>query len=269
MPEIGDVVPFAVEIRDPDGVLSNASTITLSVIEPDGTVQSVFVANPPAVVGRYTADFTPTQLGRHQFHWVSAGPQAAYEDIFDIRAPSGRSILSLIDAKKHLNIPLTDSNEDDELMQMMEAATYAIERHRDETIPVTTYTEELVGGSSTGRVQLDHRPLISVVSVNGDTTPGYTLNKPLAQIYGPYLAAGSTIVYRAGFPVIPANYILAAKIVLAHLWQTQRMTSLGQNQGFGLRTQQVQEQIMTPAGLGTALPHRAVELLGARPSMIV
>lgn len=277
MADLGDLVPLAVEIRDAAGVLTNASLITLTLTLPDGTTTSPFVANPPTATGKYVADYVPLQYGRYRVRWVSSGPAAAFEDVFDVRDSTSTSIISLTDAKKHLNIPLSSTVDDEELRQYIEATTYAIERHRNEIITRRTFTEKVAYAGQSSFVQLGARPVLRLVSLTSPYTTWNVLDWSVDQwsgvigkVGGSNLYGDVTVVYEAGYAVVPAHYILAAKIVLAHLWQTQRVTTVGPQSGFGVRSQtQGQEQILTPSGFGTALPPRAVELLGPRPSMIV
>jgi hypothetical protein len=271
MTDLGDLVPLAVKIRDASGAPMNASSVTLTISLPDGTTTSPFVANPPTITGEYNADFVPTQYGRHRVHWVSTGPAVAFDDIFDVRDPSSTSLISLVDAKRHLNIPLGSTTDDEELRQFIEASTYAIERHRNEVIARRVFTEPV---RPSGVVQLDNRPVIRLISLTSPSTTWNVLDWAVDQwsgvITGSGLSGDVTAVYEAGYVQVPAHYVLACKIVLAHLWQTQRIATAGPQTGFGIRNQtQGQEQILTTSGFGNALPPRAVELLGPRPSMIV
>jgi hypothetical protein len=62
---------------------------------------------------------------------------------------------------------------------------------------------------------------------------------------------------------VPDNYITATQIICAHLWQTQRVQTLGSGPTFGGDT-----SFSPQLGLGYALPNRALELLGGRaPNM--
>lgn len=276
MPDLGDLMPLAVEIRDSDGVLTNASTVTLTITLPDGTTTTPFIANPPSTTGRYIADYTPLQYGRHRIRWVSIGPQVAFEDIFDVRSEAATGLISLSEAKRHLNIPVSQTTDDEELRSFIEATTYAIERHRNEIIARRTVSEVL-DTTRSKIVQLGYRPVISLTSiesVDASWSPAdWRIDNYAGVIYriaGSDLSGFITFVYEAGYVQVPSHYVMAAKIVLAHLWQTQRIATVGPQTGFGVRSQsQGQEQIMTPSGFGTALPPRAIELLGPRPSLIV
>jgi hypothetical protein len=274
MADLGDIIPLSIEIRDDTGVLVNASTVTLSVVQPDGAVITPFVQNPPTVTGQYIADLIPTIPGRYTVRWVSTGPAAAFVDAFDVRPAQTASILSLNQAKEHLNMSLTSGKDDEELRQWIEITTEVVERHRGEVIARRQFTEQLRTRYARA-IALNNRPVISVDAIsvaNGAVVQtidplGWYLDGPLGVIKGTGLSGDVTITYTAGYRVVPARYIGAAKIILAHLWSTQRVPTLGPTPT--LRGGNREEAIITTGGEGYAIPHRAVELLGGRPSMIV
>lgn len=269
MADLGDLIPLGIQVRDENQTLVDADDVVLTIVQPDGVTATPLVVNDDT--GMYSATFTPTIYGRHLIRWLVTGPEGAFTDTFDVRDLSVRSIISLADAKVHMN--MKSSLDDEEIRQMLEAVTYAIERHRNETIPLTTYVEPL-HNYSTGVIQLDHRPVNRIVSITSGLTTynnaDWSLDEERGVLYGRGLSKGAVITYQAGYRVIPAHYILAAKITLAHIWQTQRLPSVGPQTGFGVRQGTVgNEPILTASGLGNALPPRAIELLGPRPSMIV
>ncbi len=104
MPDLGDIIPLTVQVRDQDGLPTDATTVTLTITEPDGSTVTPTVTNPPAVTGLYENDYVPTQIGRHLIRWVTVGPNAAFTDTVDVRDLSARSIMSLAAAKTHLNM---------------------------------------------------------------------------------------------------------------------------------------------------------------------
>lgn len=276
MADLGDIIPLSVEIRDDTGTLVNASTVTLTVVQPDGTVATPFVQNPPTVTGQYIADLIPTIPGRYTVRWASTGPAAAFVDTFDVRPAQTASLLSLTQAKEHLNMSQSSTAQDEELRQWIEITTEVVERHRAEIIARRQFTERLQMRYARA-ILLDNRPVLSVDSisvVNGVTVqvadPAlWYLDSQAGVIrsFGAGISGDVTITYTAGYRVIPARYIGAAKIILAHLWSTQRVPTLGPTPT--LRGGNREEAIITPSGEGYAIPHRAVELLGSRPSLIV
>jgi hypothetical protein len=72
---------------------------------------------------------------------------------------------------------------------------------------------------------------------------------------GPPLVGLALVTHQAGLTAIGANIRLAAKIIIQHLWETQRGT-------MGVQLGGDNEPYM--AGRGFAIPRRAVELLGTQ-----
>lgn len=276
MADIGDLMPLSIEVRDVDGALANASTVSLIITLPDGTTTSPPVDNPPANVGQYTALYVPTQRGRYQIHWTTMGPQAAFSDTFDARDLASRSIMSLAGAKAHLNMSPTVTKDDEEVRNMVEAVTSVIERYRGEAVVRRVVTEKNVMGNG-NRLSLLHKPVISLTSITDQAGQGQDISQWSLDgengILTNYMSRfwngrDLTITYVAGYTEIPSNYILAAKIILAHLWTTQRIQNIGQQVSLGTRAKP-EEAIITPQGIGYAIPMRAVELLGGRPPVVV
>lgn len=79
MPDVGDVIPLTNTIRDSDNALADAGSMSLTIIQPDGT--DATVPNPIAstTTGVYRFNFTPTQYGRHVAEWVATGANAGAE----------------------------------------------------------------------------------------------------------------------------------------------------------------------------------------------
>ena len=258
MPDLGDVVPLTVEIRDAAGVLAAAGAIVLTVTLPDGTAVTPSVTNPSA--GRYQYDYPATQVGRHTARWVATGANSsAYVDVFDVRPADPGYILSLAAAKAALNISATSTGNDEELRALIEAVTLVVEDYRKEAVIRRTVTEQ-VSASGTS-VMLSKAPVISVTSVvsGGSALSGYTLDPYLGEVSG--VSSGDlTVTYVAGRSIIPANYVEAAKIILKHLWTVQQTPGMG-SRVMGVGGDDISAGI---AGLGFALPNRAAELLGGR-----
>jgi hypothetical protein len=273
MPDLGDIIPLTVLVKDQNAQPVDATTVTLTITEPDGQTITPTVQNPPDETGLYELDYVPTQVGRHLIRWVTAGPNAAFTDVVDVRDLSARSIMSLTAAKAHLN--MTSSKDDEEIRSMIEAVTAVIERHRGEAVVRQEVTEDNVMGNRNRFALLKH-PVIEITEIldargNSQDITKWQLDKQngiLVNYNGAGLSGSVTISYVAGYAEVPANYILAAKIILGHLWTTQRIQNIGQQVSLGTRARP-EEQVLTPAGVGFAIPARAIELLGGRPSMVV
>lgn len=177
MYDLGETVRLAASVRDAGGALSNAATVTLTITLPDGTTTSPTVTNPPAQTGQYTVDYVTTQAGRHAWRLVATTPNDAYTDVFDVREAASRALMSLADAKRHLNIAAANTAHDDELREHIETATDVVE---DIIGPVVRRTvTETFSGRGTPGIVLSHVPVISITSVTEDGTAvdasGYSL----------------------------------------------------------------------------------------------
>lgn len=262
---VGDVVPLSF-ITTSAGSYVTATAVTLTIERPDGTL--VTVSNPTTSgVGQYRATFATTQPGRHAYWWTATGPGARAEsDVFNVAPLSSLALISLGDVKEHLN--KTDDVDDEELRRWMGAATRVVERHVGEVAARRSFTE-LFTARRGARVRLDRKPVLSVTSLA--SADGLVVYDPNSLIIdgprglitvaaGPALSGYLRINYVAGYQVVPDNYLQAAAIIAAHLWETQRVQTVGRSPGFGNS-----EVNVTPSGLGYAIPNRAVELLGGRP----
>jgi hypothetical protein len=100
--------------------------------------------------------------------------------------------------------------------------------------------------------------LTSVVSADGATTWNVADLQPdvetgcITVVSGPALTGSVDVTYQVGMVVVPDDYRLAAKIIIQHLWETQRGT-------MGVQLGGDNEPYM--AGRGFAIPRRALELL--------
>ncbi len=244
-----------------DGTLTAATTAVLTVTLPDGTTAAPAVSQPST--GRYQATYAPVQVGHHRLRWASTGPGArAQPDVLNVQDAAG-SLISLAEAKAHLNIDEDESVDDEELRGFIAAATAVVERHTGEAVARRTVVEDHRLSGTTSLV-LRNAPIVLVTSVaSPDGTvvwlvADFTVDTFVGVLTGQFLSGLVRVTYVAGQPVVPPNYLLATQIIVAHLWQTQRWSSLGRQPGFD------GEEALTPPGLGYAIPARAVELLGAR-----
>lgn len=258
--DIGAVVPLGAEVRDDSNQLANAGSMALTIALPDGTSVSVSPVTPTST-GVYAHDYTTTQAGRHTVRWVATGLHAgAYTDSFDVRETTPPTLLSLADAKRHLN--KSGSADDDEVRAWIEATTRAVEFFVGPVV-VRTVTETHDALQARALV-LRERPVLELVSVVPVRTGGATVavdgldvdeHGIVRRLDGGYLCGPLRVTYTAGRRVITANITAAARIILQHLWRTQMgpgRTSRG-SQDFD-----VTEPI---PGLGYAIPNRAVQLL--------
>jgi len=268
--DLGDVVPLGITITDSTGANANASAVTCSIYQPDGTLVTGSVTN--LSTGLYNCDFQPTQNGRHAVKWVATGTNAsAYSDEFLVRDFTELGIVGLDEVKNHLNIPLTDTTLDDELRSFIDAGSDLAESYVGQVLGRRTFTSELYdGGQEFIRIRNPKAMTITSVYENGAlvSSSNYVLDYTGQRLYrigsGTLYATNSYGYWTAGMNNISITYVagyvnppMAAKQgvleIIRHLWQTQRGAINVMS-----RTQSGDELYNTPT---YSLPRRAMELL--------
>lgn len=229
--DLGDPVPLGIDVTDSAGAPANATTVALTITLPDGTTVTPTVTNPPAVTGSYTYDYATVQAGRHTVRWVTTNPAGAYTDSFDVdeAAPSG--IVSLAEAKEHLNITTTAS--DEELRLFIDAASEWVEHHVG--VVVRRTVTEIQSPTRDGFVQLNNPAiaLTTLTSVYGGSTSyvaaTVTADSPELAVGKLWLGTSSytsayplAVTYVAGRAVVPALLRTAALNYLKWDWLSQR-----------------------------------------------
>jgi len=264
----GQPVRVSTTIRDLTGTLVNASTLVLNLKKPDGTMVP-FNAPTNDSTGLYHQDLLAsdlTQLGRHFYDWVATGTGAGVSfgslDVFD---PFEVNVLSLQDAKAATNIPQTVTTYDDELAVMVASIESTIEKLIGGPIITRTIVETTQPEYGRYNIVLRQRPVLSITSVFDNYTQ---TNMPMPDGYDidpnsgvvarnlklPFLLLGTCdVTYTAGLGTsVPPAIGLAARIILQHLWQTQRGPVFNPSMGGD-------ETVRTLAGF--AVPNRALEVL--------
>lgn len=258
--DLGDTVRLTASSRDADGTLTTAATAVLTVTLPDGTTVTPSVP-APVPAGAYTVDYVTTQAGRHSVRWVFTTPANAYTDSFDVREAAPPAILSLADAKKHLN--KTSTTDDDEIRGWVESVTAGIEglcgpvtvrtvteRHEGRRVPMICLRHTPVLSLTSVVAVLDGGTSYTVADLDLDAATGVVQRKDGGTLTGPL-----RVTYSAGRRIVPANITSAAKIILQHLWQTQQGPGRPQ---LGGGDYSVTEPV---PGFGYAIPNRALQLL--------
>jgi len=176
-------------------------------------------------------------------------------------------MLTLDEAKLQLNIPLSNTTHDVELQAYVDAAIRAVELHTGEFGDLREVAGERHSTPPTARLRLHHKPVQSVTTL--ERVDGSLAWDPadldvdvaagvLRVVRGPLFSGLLTVTYQAGYVNVPPNYNLAARIIVQHLWQTQRGA-------MGMRDIRALEDSMTNLvnfGRGYAIPNAALELLG-------
>lgn len=270
--DVGDVYRCTFTNTSPGGGNVNAGTMALTITLPDATT-TVVSPVAPASTGVYQYDYPTTQAGRHTARWLGTGANpGAHIEAFDVRPADVAYLVSLADIKAQLAI--TNTTSDEVLRTYLEAATGVVERHVGEAVVRRTRSEEhrLNTGES---LVLNWSPVVSVTSlalVNGTytwdaTTLRVTSSGLVTSPLGTQPSGHVAVTYIAGRAVVPEEYALAARIIVQHLWETQRGGKGGGPSAGGMADTLFMQRGGS-AGFGFAIPNRALELLGhGRPGV--
>lgn len=265
--DLGDTVTdMWGEVRDAAGALTAASTADLSVYKPDGTEEPVTVTNPST--GIYGADYVPATEGPYRWWLRTTGPATAKTGAFYVEPVIERSIISVADGRRQLN--MVSNASDEELRQVLSAATVVVENHLNRAIVRATRVEYHTVRSGNPLI-LTWTPVLSLTSVatvDGGTSwnvadlfvdPNTGIVSSLA---GSSPSGRLATLHVAGMTYIPPNYREAAEIIAQSLWDAKRGTKGSPSAG-GLD--------MPGAGItsfGYSIPDRARVLLGSPPTLV-
>lgn len=231
MIEVGDPYSTATTVYDATGAPADAGAVTCTVTAPDGTVTVLPVLHESP--GRYRTGLIVSLPGTWQVRWRATGINECVDDsTFHVRDPAAVPVISLVDAKAHLNITGNDS--DDELVRTIDVASASGEAWTGRVFGRRTCVDVLSGSGS--YLALKSCPVLSVASVteNGAVVPadGWTLTSPeggvLTRVNGwtarPWAsgAGNVTVIYQAGYVVQPPTDVQGALEMVRHLWQSQR-----------------------------------------------
>ncbi|MGW0805951.1 hypothetical protein [Nonomuraea sp. NPDC002799] len=242
------------------GVLTSPASIALTILLPDGSTAGPITPDNDGT-GLFHHDFTSAQTGRHVARWVTVAPDGADEEPFDVAALWAEAgVFSLTAAKKHLNIDLDDHDDDEELQSFIRAVTGVCERYVGALVRAA-YVEKHVGGYA---LVLARPPVLSLTSVTAVGAGGVDQNVAelhldgesgiVRRLDGGRMIGPFQVAYVAGRTSIPANADLAGKIILQHMWETQRGQMSGVRVGGA-------DEVWDPR-MGYSIPRRALELLG-------
>jgi hypothetical protein len=234
--DVGDALPdLGILVTDSAGALATA-TVTLVLTLPDGSSAGPAVTS--ASTGVYSATYTTTMAGRHVGRWTATNitggaTQEVYEQTWDV-ADRSRSIIGLDDAKTFLRI--SGSDDDEQLRDVLEAASDMCERYTRKVWRRTTVTAEIHSGG-VDVIYLRQAPVVSVTTVvdTGVTlaATSYTVDLPTGRLfYGDTTFQGwwtpgqdnISVTYVTGPPsgIVPA-YIRGGMLELVeHLWSSRR-----------------------------------------------
>lgn len=236
---LGTPVVMSGTWTDSTGAAVDPTSPTLTITHPNGTTTTPALVH--GVTGYYSYTYTATEYGFH--HWVIASNLGGVEDSFNVTSTTSWTLVSLADAKGHINDP--DSADDAEMRDKLRAATSWVNTSCGYSIP-TTITETVtvpLGGASS--MVLNQWPVLSVTSITpvvttiGVPTPDVTkvainadsgiitLSTGLS-LYGTY-----NVVYVAGrrdatgATYVPDDLQELTLLLFGWLWETQRGSSTG------------------------------------------
>jgi uncharacterized phiE125 gp8 family phage protein len=275
---LGQPIRLSTSVRDVTGTLVNAGALSLlvKVAAVDGTSTTTGTYASPANdgTGLYHQDIPVADLaaaGHYQYTWTSTGTGAGVSfGEFDVFDPFETSVLPLADAKDHLNIPQATTTSDTEIAAFVATIESALERYTGGPLVNRQVTERAEMQSGQTVILVRQRPLVSVVSIASasggaiditggldiDTNAGAVRRKLGLPFYGPFFQwlPQVNITYVAGWGTsVPAAFGSAARIILAHLWESQRGPASLPGLGGG--------DMATLPGFGFAIPNMAAELL--------
>jgi hypothetical protein len=225
--DFGDTWTQGIEVRDIAGALTNAATNVLTITLPDGTTTAPSTANPST--GQYTVSYVPTQSGHYQWKWPTTTPSTGESGSFDVLDALPPMIVSLADAKRHLNIPATETGYDAELREFIEAVTTPIEAKVGALIRRTRTTTIYPCYDQT--VALPYFPVLSITSGaiirDGSAVTVTSLVVETGGVlrdkgFSPLPFEPWTLTYVVGRPVIPAEIRNATLNIIKDLWTSQR-----------------------------------------------
>jgi len=271
-------VRVSATVRDTTGALVNAGALTLLVklAQADGTqaVTGTYASPANDGTGLYHQDIPVTDLttvGHYQYTWTATGTGAGVSfgefDVFDALAET--SVLPIQDAKDALNIPQATTTFDTEIASYIATIRSSLEKATGGPLVNRTITERSEMMQNQTVIPVRQRPLVSVTSIASasgsaidisggldlDTNAGLIRRKLGLPFYGPFFTwlPQVNVIYVAGWGVsVPAAFNTFARIVLQHLWTSQRgPAALPMGGG----------EMVTVPGFGFAIPNMAAELL--------
>lgn len=258
--DVGDYWSRTFYVRNAAGALVAPGAFTCTLTMADGTSPSVTVVN--SATGTYDCSFGPLtalHIGRNLVFAAATGANAcSMPDQFDVRSSASTALLSLDDARRTLNYnDPTVTADDEEIRDYVDAVTSLIEARIGPVIQRTISGETVHGRDI---IVLAQPPVISVTSITPQLLSGIQVLNTDVIVDG---ATGTvrrvnrdtfyddyyTVVYVAGRTSIPSTVLQAARVLLQHLWRTQR--------GSGSRPGQGMDDTLAPY----SMPNRVLELL--------
>ena len=272
--DLGGVAVLTFTAYDTGGAPAAPGAITLSVTLPDGSTASP--APQLVSVGVYQAFFLTSQPGRHTYRWLATGTPGpgvgvgADGDSFDVLPVLTGTVISQAECLDELNLTSATQTLQTRAREHNQAVTFVLEKLCG-PIVVRTVTERYLESGEAEIIMLRKIPVYQpatqphpIISITPVLTYGLTWDLSLLTVdletgtlrhvaglpfwNGPY-----DISYTAGRPIVPTNIMIAARIILRHLWSLYRGGAGANSQGYA-----ADDVTMM---YGYAIPNRALEIL--------
>jgi len=264
MVDVGGLYRITYDVYDGTGTLVNASTISLTLFLPDGSSAGVTTFGAPSPTGHYQYDYQTTVKGRHTGVITTTNPNTTKGLSFDVEEVPSTALVGLADMKNYLNE--TGTTNDDEITEFMLVATDIIEDKTGSIVRRNITNEYQPVGQS---LWLKQYPIISITSINPYLTIGVgypvnmvTIDKASGRVQRldgfPFVGGPFAVNYVAGLETVMPSLRHSAKIITAHLWETQRggMTFLGSGPG-----PTADDEMFFSRGKEYSVPRRALETI--------
>ena len=228
-------------------VPADPTALTLTATLPDATTTVLHWPSPAEIsrdsTGVFHYDYTGPTDGTYLVEWEASGAVASTATgQFDV-VSQRRYIVSLEDARVHLNDPTMTADGEDKLRGFIAAATVVIEDDPVHGIGPVAPREVVVDFPNPGTTLILPLPIASITSVTAYTggvgvvytetdltvAPGSYEYRASLTAGLLYLAAGSwggstvRVVLQAGRTVMPANVRLAALELIRFWWQPSQL----------------------------------------------
>lgn len=266
---LGQPVSLEVSLKSENGQPADATSASLTVTTPNGTVETIAPDHPG--LGTYRHTYSPATAGLYEVAWSFTGTNAAAPpvDVFDVRPATAGSCVSLADLRSHLNWT-GGTGDDAELLTISAAATETCRGYLFRPILRQSFTQAAPAGS-------DVIVLNSVPCPCGACRPGRLLRVDEVLVGGQALAASAwtlddaagvvtldgpagddvEVDYTAGYTVIPEWASMAVKRLTAHLWTRSQSARHSRGEGAPAESQPVATYLLPYAVQSLLKPHRA------------
>ncbi len=267
----GQPVRLDFEVRDLAGELVTPGSVRMDLLDATGVVSQI--AQPTADgIGLYHSilDAEITAFGHYAWKFSTTAPgKTVRSGTIDVYDPFAQELLGLDDGKSYLNIALDNPVHDEEIAGFIRTLTPAVEYLVGPVEP-KTYRRNLFGSSE---LVSPVAPILELTSVTPrgtataidptllsfDAETGTIFFTDFVTLFPP---VPLTVIFVAGRRIVPDNISHGAKVILAHLWETQR----GRGAQSTVTRRSSNDDTTVLPGFGFSIPNRAVEML--KPSSL-